>query len=108
MSTVECAGHSDKSECDSPESSASQCSLAVVWLSLLLLHSWLLHVAGGLPQQEGETSRADSSSLETLINPPVLRLDTSWRNSWTGKTVIYTANLDSGGNLHDKDVIARS
>jgi len=35
-------------------------------------------------------------------------LVTSWRSSWTGKTVIYTANWDSAGNLHDKDVIALS
>ena len=28
--------------------------MALLWLSLLLLHPWLFHVAGHLPQQKGE------------------------------------------------------
>ena len=43
-------GHRDAGQRDPEESSASQCSLVVVRLSLLLLHPGLLHVAGGLPQ----------------------------------------------------------
>ena len=43
-------GHSNKSECDSEKSSPSEREMAVVWLSLLLLHSRMLNVASGLPQ----------------------------------------------------------
>ena len=52
--TLSAPGDRHPGQRDSQESSARQCALAVVWVSLLLLHPGLLHVAGSLPQQEGE------------------------------------------------------
>ena len=43
-------GYRHTGQRDTQESSASQCALVVVRLSLLLLHPGLLHVASGLSQ----------------------------------------------------------
>ena len=37
--------------------------MAAVWLPVLLLHAGLLHVARGLPQQEGEPRRGVTSLI---------------------------------------------
>ena len=54
FTSVVSPGYRHAGQRDTQESSASQCALVTLWVSLLLLHPGLLHVAGGLPQQEGE------------------------------------------------------
>ena len=69
---------------DSQESSARQCALAVVRLSLLLLHPGLLHVAGSLPQQEGEATILNSpvQSQITFTFPPQTRHQLEKQLDW--------------------------